>query len=216
VHILKLFGEHKKHEVKLMNDNDAKELLCRKAFKSDNSSGDYAKLIPKVLKYAQGLPLAIRVMGCFLYNRNTTQWRAILKGLENNPNSGIMKVLQSSFEGLELREKEIFLHVACFFEGERDDYVRRILDACGLQPEIGISLIAEKSFITIRNQEIHMHKMLQELGKKIVREQHPDEPRLWSRLWLYRDLHDAMITNPVINISIDSLFSMLLFLYPKF
>ncbi|WJX82169.1 hypothetical protein P8452_64959 [Trifolium repens] len=194
VHILELYGADRIHKVELMNDNDAHELLCRKAFKSDNSNSDYAELIPKVLKYAQGLPLAIRVMGCFLYNRNTTQWRAILKGLENNPDSGIMKVLQSSFEGLELREKEIFLHVACFFEGERDDYVRRILDACGLQPEIGISLIAEKSFIIIRNQEIHMHKMLQELGKKIVREQHPDEPRLWSRLWLYRDLHDAMIT----------------------
>ncbi|KAK2414713.1 disease resistance protein RPV1 [Trifolium repens] len=194
VHILELFGAHKIHKVKLMNDNDAQELLCRKAFKSDNSSSVYEELIPKVLKYVQGLPLAIRVMGSFLYNRNTTQWRAILKGLENNPDSGIMKVLQSSFEGLELREKEIFLHVACFFEGERDDYVRRILDACGLQPEIGISLIVEKSFIIIRNGEIHMHKMLQELGKKIVREQHPYEPRLWSRLWLYRDLHNAMIT----------------------
>jgi hypothetical protein len=52
-----------------------------------------------------------------------------------------------------------------------------------------------------------MHKMLQELGKKIVREQHPDEPRLWSRLWLYRDLHDAMITKLVIHLSIDSTFS---------
>jgi hypothetical protein len=210
MHILKLFGAHKMYTVNLMNDNDAKALLCRKAFKSDSSSSDYAKLIPKVLKYAQGLPLAIRLMGSFLYKRNITQWRATLKGLENNPDSGIMKVLLSSFEGLELREREIFLHVACFFEEEREDYVRRILDACRLQPHIGISLLVEKSFITIRNQEIHMHKMLQELGKKIVREQHPDEPRLWSRLWLYRDLHDAMITKPVINISIDSLFSMLL------
>ncbi|CAK8541970.1 unnamed protein product [Lathyrus sativus] len=196
VHILKLYGADRIHEVELMSDSDARELLCRKAFRSDNSSSDYAELIPMVLKYAQGLPLAIRVMGCFLYNRNTSQWRATLEGLENNPESGIMKVLQSSFEGLEQREREIFLHVACFFDGEREDYVRRILDACGLQPDIGISLIAEKSFITIRNQEIHMHKMLQELGKKSVREQHPDEPRLWSRLWLYSDLYDSTITKP--------------------
>ncbi|XP_058737041.1 disease resistance protein RUN1-like [Vicia villosa] len=194
VHILELYGADRIHEVELMNDNDARELLCRKAFSSDNSSSDYAELIGMVLKYAQGLPLAIRVMGSFLYNRNTSQWRATLEGLENNPDSGIMKVLQSSFEGLEQREREIFLHIACFFDGEREDYVRRILDACGLQPDIGLSLIAEKSFITIRNQEIHMHKMLQELGKKSVREQHPDEPRLWSRLWLPNDLYDAMIT----------------------
>jgi len=89
------------------------------------------------------------------------------------------------------------MHVACFFDGEREDYVRRILDACELEPNIGISLITEKSFITIRNQEIHMHKMLQELGKQLVREKCPGEPRLWSRLWLYRDFYRAMITKPV-------------------
>ncbi|XP_045798935.1 disease resistance protein RUN1-like isoform X2 [Trifolium pratense] len=192
LNILELYGADKIHKVELMNYIDARKLLCRKAFQSDNSSSDYAELIPKVLEYAQGLPLAIRVMGSFLFNRDTKKWRATLDGLEKNPNSGTMKVLQSSFEGLENREREIFLHVACFFEGEREDYVRRILHACELQPDIGISLIVEKSFITIRNQEIHMHKILQELGKQIVRKEHPDEPRLWSRLWLYRDLNDAI------------------------
>ncbi|XP_058737045.1 disease resistance protein RUN1-like isoform X2 [Vicia villosa] len=204
VHILDLYEADIIHEIGLMNDNDARELLCRKAFKSDHSSSDYAELIPMILKYAQGLPLAIRVMGSFLYKRNTTQWRATLEGLENNPDSGIMKVLQSSFEGLEQREKEIFLHIACFFDGEREDYVKRILHACGLQPDIGIPVIAEKSYITIRNQEIHMHKMLQVLGKKIVREQHPDQPSLWSRLWLYSDFYDAMTTQPVIYLSLFS------------
>jgi len=120
-----------------------------------------------------------------------------LEGLENNPDSGILKVLRSSFEGLDLREREIFLHVACFFDGEREDYVRRILHACGLQPDIGIPLITEKSLITIRNHVICMHKMLQELGKQIVREQHPGEPRLWSRLWRYRDFYHVMITKSV-------------------
>jgi len=95
------------------------------------------------------------------------------------------------------------LHIACFFEGEREDYVRRILDACGLQPAIGIPLIAEKSFITTINQEIHMHKMLQELGKQIVRDQHPKEPTLWSRLWLYRDFYHAMITKSVTYILLN-------------
>lgn len=197
MHILELYGADRIHEVKLMNDNDAHELLCRKAFKSDDSSSDYAELIPKVLKHAQGLPLAIRVMGSFLYQRDIKQWRATLEGWQNNTDNGIMEVLKSSFEGLSHREREIFLHVACFFEGEREDYVRRILDVCGLQPDIGLSLIVEKSFITIRNKEIHMHEMLHKLGKQIVREQHPDEPRLWTRLWLYRDLYRAMITKSV-------------------
>nr|XP_012569075.1 TMV resistance protein N isoform X3 [Cicer arietinum] len=194
MHILELYGVDRIYEAELMNDNDAHDLLCRKAFKSDNSRSPFVELIPKVLKYTQGLPLAIRIMGSFLFNRNAMQWRATFDGLQNNPDKRIMKVLQMSFEGLQLREREIFLHVACFFEGEREDYVRRILHACGLQPNIGIPLIAEKSLITIRNQVICMHKMLLELGKQIVQGQHLDEPRFWNRLWLYRDFHHVMMT----------------------
>ncbi|KAK2414712.1 disease resistance protein RUN1 [Trifolium repens] len=177
-----------------LNDNDAHDLLCRKAFKSDYSRNSFAALIPEALKYAQGLPIAITVLGSFLCNRDILQWRATLDGLENNPDKRIMKVLHMSFEGLQPREREIFLHVACFFEGERKDYVRRILHACGLQPDIGIPLIAEKSLITIRSQMICMHKMLLELGKQIVQGQHLDEPRFWSRLWLCRDFCHVMMT----------------------
>jgi hypothetical protein len=67
-----------------------------------------------------------------------------------------MDVLQMSVDELDHQEKEIFLHIVCFFKGEREDYVKRILDACGLHPHIGIQRILEKSLITIKNQEIHM------------------------------------------------------------
>ena len=73
----------------------------------------------------------------------------------------------------------------------------RILDCCGLHPHIGIPVIIEKSLIIIRNQEIHMHEMLQELGKKIVREKYPEEPTLWSRLWLYKDFENVLISETV-------------------
>jgi len=105
MHILELYGANRIHKIELMNDNDAYQLLYRKAFKSDDSCRDCEELIPEVLKYTRGLPLAIIVMGSFLYNRSTSQWTATLEGLENNPDDGIMKVLQSSFEGLQPREK---------------------------------------------------------------------------------------------------------------
>ncbi|MCI05965.1 TIR-NBS-LRR type disease resistance protein, partial [Trifolium medium] len=126
MNILELYGADRIYEAGLMNDNDAHDLFCRKAFKSDYSKNTFAELIP--------------------------EWRATFDGLQNNPDKRIMKVLHMSFAGLQPREKEIFLHVACFFEGEREDYVRRILHALGLQPDIGIPLIVEKSLITIRNQ----------------------------------------------------------------
>ncbi|XP_061353215.1 disease resistance protein RPV1-like isoform X3 [Gastrolobium bilobum] len=193
-HILRVYGADIVYEALLMNDNDARQLLCRKAFKREDSSSNFAELIPEILEYAQGLPLAIRVVGSFLCTRNATQWRATLDGLWNNPNKKIIKVLEIGFEGLEQREREIFLHIACFFKGEREDYVKRILDCCGLNPEIGIPLITEKSLITTKNEEIHMHEMLRELGKQIVRQHFSEEPGSWSRLWLHRDFHHVLRT----------------------
>jgi len=208
IHILRVFGaqlsvshdtcvSYDVYEVPLLNNNDARELFYRKAFKSEDPTSGCVKLTPEVLKYAQGLPLAIRVVGSFLCTRNANQWRDALYRLRNNPDNKVMDVLQVSFEGLHSEEKEIFLHIACFFKGEKEDYVKRILDACGLHPHIGIQSLIERSLITIRNHEIFMHEMLQELGKKIVRQQFPFQPGSWSRLWLYEDIYSVMMTETV-------------------
>ncbi|KOM43818.1 hypothetical protein LR48_Vigan05g142300 [Vigna angularis] len=153
MHILKVYEGGVIHKVPLLNDNDARELFCRKAFKSEEQSSSCEALIPEVLKYAQCLPLAIRVLGSFLCTRDAVEWRDVLNRLQR----------------------------------ERVDYVKRILDCCELYPHIGISRLVEKSLITISNEEIHMHELLQELGKKMVWDQSPQEPRFWSRIWLHKD-----------------------------
>ncbi|CAI8592987.1 unnamed protein product [Vicia faba] len=166
----------------------------RKAFKGEEQSSNCVELIPEILEYARNLPLAIKVVGSFLCTRDATQWRDALDRLKNNPDSKIMDLLQMSVEGLQHEEKEIFLRIACFFKGEREDYVKRILDACGLYPQIGTQRVIEKSLITIKNQEIHMHDMLQELRKKIVRHNFLEDPVSWSRLWRYKDFYRVLKT----------------------
>ncbi|CAL5200363.1 unnamed protein product [Lathyrus oleraceus] len=193
-HILRVYGADTVHKVPMLDSNDACELFRTRAFRGEDQSSDCVELIPEILKYAQNLPLAIKVIGSFLCTRDATQWRDALDRLKNNPDSKIMDVLQMSVDGLQHQEKEIFLHIACFFKGEREVYVNRILDACGLHPHIGIQRILEKSLITIKNQEIHMHDMLQKLGKKIVRHRFPEEPGSWSRLWQYHDFYQVLTT----------------------
>ena len=197
-HILKVYeGDVLIHKVSLLNEKDACELFCRKAFKSEEQSRGCVELIPEVLTYAQCLPLAIRVLGSFLCAREAVEWRDVLNRLENSPDNKIMNVLQISVDGLHHEEKQIFLHIACFFRGEREDYVKRILDCCGLYPHIGISRLVEKSLITISNEEILMHELLQQLGKKMVRDQSPDEPGSWSRIWLHKDFLQVLTTETV-------------------
>jgi hypothetical protein len=59
----------------------------------------------------------------------------------------------------------------------------------------GKKVIIKVNSITVR--EVHMHDLLQELGKQIVRQQFPDEPGSWSRLWLYEDFYTVMTTETV-------------------
>ncbi|KAI5412233.1 hypothetical protein KIW84_057049 [Lathyrus oleraceus] len=184
MHILKAYGtwlvsqntrmSYQVYEVPLLNNNDARELFYRKAFKSKDPTNGCVKLTPEVLNYVQGLPLAVRVVGSFLRTRNAGEWRDALNRLRNNPDKEVMDVLQ-------------------------EDYVTRILDACELHPLIGIQSLVERSLIAIRDEEIYMHDMLQELGKKIVRQQFPGEPGLWSRLWLYQDVYGVMTTQTGTN-----------------
>ncbi|MED6111128.1 hypothetical protein PIB30_049636 [Stylosanthes scabra] len=106
-----------------------------------------------------------------------------------------MDVLRISFDGLEDVEKEIFLDIACFLPHDSESYVKEILRIRGFHPDIGIRILIEKSLITRDQWTIKMHDLLRELGKSIVREKSPKEPRKWSRLWNHKDLIHVLREN---------------------
>ncbi|KAL6315879.1 hypothetical protein AAG906_012215 [Vitis piasezkii] len=71
---------------------------------------------------------------------------------------------------------EIFLDVACFFNGEDKDRVTRTLDACNFSAEIGIGVLSDKCLIDIFDNNISMHTLLQQMGRDIVRQKYPEDP----------------------------------------
>ncbi|XP_029130729.1 TMV resistance protein N isoform X2 [Cajanus cajan] len=204
-HILRNYGVNEVHNVQLLNANKALQLFCRKAFKSDDILNNYEELTYDALKYVGGLPLAIKVLGSDLFDRDIYEWRSALARLKENPNNDIMDVLRISINGLKEMEKEIFLDIACFFSsGTREEKysywywirnVERLLNYRGFYPEIGIKVLIEKSLISCKNNRVQMHDLLKELGRTIVQEKSPKEPRKWTRLWDGKDLHNIMIKN---------------------
>ncbi|XP_058730490.1 disease resistance protein Roq1-like isoform X2 [Vicia villosa] len=194
-HILREHGADEVYKVRLLDRKCALQLFCRKAFKSDDIMSGYIYLTYEVLAYANGLPLAIQVLGSFLYGRDASEWRSALSRLRENPMTSIMNVLRISFDGLEDTEKEIFLDIACFFYRDTERYVKKILNFRGFHPEIGLRVLIDKSFITCENQIICMHDLFRELGKSIVKEKSPKEPRKWNRLWDYKDVHNVISEN---------------------
>ncbi|MED6159264.1 hypothetical protein PIB30_040725 [Stylosanthes scabra] len=173
-HILNSFGINEIYNVQLLNEDEAHQMFCRKAFKeniimsSEDISREYIELTDLALEYTQGLPLAIQVLGSFLCGRNISEWKSALARLRDNPMREILDVLQISFNGLEPLEKELFLDIACFFNHKRKDYVAKVSKYRGLYPKIGIRVLVDKSLITIDgDNKIGMHDLLQELGMKL-------------------------------------------------
>ena len=149
------------------------------------------------LNYAKGLPLALIVLGSFLCGRNIQVWKSTLSKLKRVPDKQLYDTLKISFDGLEDHEKAIFLDIACFFKGVEKDYVVKILDSCNFYAESGVSVLVDKSLVTIESNEIWMHDLIQEMGWEIVRQESTNEPGKRSRLWFHEDALRVLTGNTV-------------------
>ncbi|RHN52965.1 putative winged helix-turn-helix DNA-binding domain, toll-like receptor [Medicago truncatula] len=195
-HILEEYGVDVVYKVPLLDWNEAHMLFCRKAFKEEKIiMRNYESLVYEILDYANGLPLAIKVLGSFLFGRNVTEWKSALTRLRESPDNDVMDVLQLSFDGLKETEKEIFLDIACFFNRKSEKYAKNILNCCRFHADIGLRVLIDKSLMNINGQNLEMHSLLEELGRKIVQNSSSKEPRKWSRLWSTEQLYNVMLEN---------------------
>ncbi|PWA52930.1 toll/interleukin-1 receptor (TIR) domain-containing protein [Artemisia annua] len=176
--------------VSLLSNDDAIRLLNKHAYQENKPIEDYETLSQRVVSYASGLPLALKVLGSFLYDKDKNEWMSTLARLEDIPETEIMDKLKISYDGLKPVEKELFLDIACFFREKTKDYAIEILDACGFHPRIGITVLIQKALITISNGKFDMHDLVQQLGQYIVRGEHPNNPEKQSRVWLSEDIED--------------------------
>ncbi|KAH9725547.1 Disease resistance-like protein DSC1 [Citrus sinensis] len=183
------------YEMKGFGDDHALELFNRHAFRQNLVDVDYKELSDKVINYAQGVPLALKILGCYLFERKREVWENAIKKLKNFLHQNILDVLKISYDGLDNDEKNIFLDVACFFKGEDVYLAKKFLEASGFYPEIGISILVDKSLIAINPyNKITMHDLLQELGREIVR-QESTNPGNRTRLWHHEDIYEVLAYN---------------------
>ncbi|XP_058730509.1 disease resistance protein RUN1-like isoform X2 [Vicia villosa] len=201
-HILEEYGVDALYKVPLLNQTNSRQLFYRKAFKCDNIMSDtYKELENDIINYADGLPLVIKVLGSFLFGRSISEWKSALARLRESPNKVIMDALQFSLYGLEKMELQIFLDIACFFNGREEKFVKHVLNCCGCHPDIGLRVLVDKSLISISaERKIEMHAMLEGLGRKLVQLHSTEETRKWSRLWVHKDCYDVMSENMEKNV----------------
>ncbi|XP_050131204.1 disease resistance protein RPV1-like isoform X19 [Malus sylvestris] len=197
--LLDFYGGQWIYEVKKLEDDKALELFNWNAFEGNIPPGDYLSLARRAIAYAQGLPLALNIIGSHLRNKCIDRWQAILDGYDSydgEPYTIIEKILRKTYDAWDYGLQQVFLDIACFFNGENKDYVLQILGSSTLNVRQDcIKVLIEKAIITIEDDQILMHDLLQKMGKQIVYEESPTEPGKRSRLWFHEDVCHVLTAN---------------------
>ena len=197
-HLLRRCDMNFIYTVKQLNNDDALKLFSWRAFKKPDPKENYMDLSQDFVSYANGLPLALKVLGSLLFDKEIDEWNSALNKLKVEPDKKILDILKISYDGLTNTQKELFLDIACFFKGENKDCIRDILKSFGYYPEYNIGVLIDKSLIIIKSKEtIWMHDLLQEMGQEIVHQESPKEPGRCSRLWFYKDALYVLKNNTV-------------------
>ncbi|XP_039167845.1 TMV resistance protein N isoform X2 [Eucalyptus grandis] len=193
-HLLTCYGIDQDHvyEVKPLSYHEARELLSNHAFLTLQKLEIKTNLVDSVLNHAGGLPLALEVLGSCLCGKREDVWESTLEKVSRIPNKTINDVLKISYDGLEENEQEIFLDIACFFESNNSEYIKKVLDSCDVQTTVGFDILIERSLISIDYGRLNMHDLIQSMGMDIVRQECRDDPKSRSRLWRYDDVADVL------------------------
>ncbi|KAL3740099.1 hypothetical protein ACJRO7_021388 [Eucalyptus globulus] len=197
--LLTSHGINRVHKIQTLGCCEARDLFCLHAFPDSKSVEIGVDLIDRALRYCDGLPLALEVLGSFLCGRNEAAWESALHKLSKSPDQIINQVLKTSFDGLENNEREIFLDIACFFKGKGVEYIKEVLDDSGFNTTIGIEILIERSLIKNEYGTLQMHDLIQLMGKDIVNEEWPDDPGKRSRLWLFEDVEEVLYEDTVMD-----------------
>ncbi|XP_042957772.1 disease resistance protein Roq1-like isoform X7 [Carya illinoinensis] len=194
-HLLRRYEVNPIYKVEQLEIAEALQLFSLSAFKETHPIEDYMDLSMDFVNYAQGLPLALKVLGSFLYEREIDAWKSEKDKLKAFPNPKIMDVLQISFNGLQKSQKDLFLDMACYFRGQHGvDYIfdDDMAESFG-HYRIDVDVLIEKSLLSKSEYGLlSMHDLLKEMGQEIVQRECPQEPGKRSRIFCLEDLYQVL------------------------
>ncbi|XP_056167052.1 disease resistance protein RPV1-like isoform X2 [Syzygium oleosum] len=174
------------YEMPLMDDGLALQLFCWHAFRKYYPLDDYHELSRKIVSLMGGLPLAIKVIGSLLKDKEDKKfWEETLVKLTKVLEKDILEKLRISYDDLDKYQKQIFLDIACFFFNEKKTDAIYMWESCKFYPIGGIEVLTKRCLIKILdNDKLWMHDQLIALGRHIVREGSQDDLGKQSRLWI--------------------------------
>ncbi|KAF8029731.1 hypothetical protein BT93_E2225 [Corymbia citriodora subsp. variegata] len=167
-HALKLFSEHAFPE-------DARQDVTKFELSRD------------IVEALEGLPMAIVLRATRLKRGNIEIWRSTRDSLKRYPREGeVEAALKASYDSLNDRAKEVFLDIACFFIGKDERVPTYMWKAGDCFPPLETKELRDMHFLEDgENNELRMHRVLRDFGRKIVEEKKVLQKR--CRIWKFSD-----------------------------
>ena len=88
-----------------MDQYEACELFSLYAFQKNEPEKAYLQLTNQIINYANGLPLALKIIGSDLRRKSLSQWESALEKYKKIPNKEILKILRSEEHTSELQSR---------------------------------------------------------------------------------------------------------------
>ncbi|KAF8039336.1 hypothetical protein BT93_B1771 [Corymbia citriodora subsp. variegata] len=172
-----------KYELNELNKEQSSLLFNRHAFRMGHCLKDFEGISHDILSSMGGLPLAIKVIGSYLYGKaNVKVWQNVLDKLRDRPHRDVQQTLKISYDALEYEHQQIFLDIACFFIGKDSKYAIYMWEDCKFYPYEGIEELKMRCLIKIEDWGcFSMHDQLRDLGRSFFCQGQPSERCL--KLW---------------------------------
>ncbi|KAH1068665.1 hypothetical protein GYH30_006306 [Glycine max] len=188
------------YEVGALNSSQALELFSLYAFKKNHFDMEYDELSKRVVNYANGIPLVLKVLGRLLCGKDKEVWESQLDKLKSMPNKHVYNAMKLSYDDLDRKEKNIFLDLSCFFIGLnlKVDHIKLLLKDSESDNSVvaGLERLKDKALITIsENNVVSMHNVIQEMAWEIVRGESIEHAESRSRLIDPVDICDVLENN---------------------
>jgi energy-coupling factor transporter ATP-binding protein EcfA2 len=173
-------SEFAKIDMPLLEEEQARELFMFHAFKHANHGiEDFENISMKIIKTCGGLPLSLEVLGCYLCDMHKLKmWEAVLNQLEDgknitggSDNEMLWKKLRISYDALDEKHQNMFLDIACFFNGFKKNTFCRVWSGDNSSPILGLQNLKDRSLIKWgKDGVLYMHEQLRDMGQNIAME----------------------------------------------
>ncbi|PWA62298.1 toll/interleukin-1 receptor (TIR) domain-containing protein [Artemisia annua] len=196
--------KHTTHLLTELYEHASLKLLCHHAFKCEDPKQGYKEVSDNIVKYCQGHPLALKVLGRSLHKQDVAYWEDMIEKLNEETDSRINKVLRMSFESLpSQKDKELFKHIACFFVGMDRDITETILIACRMNTRSGIKNLVDRCLLCITGwKKLMMHQLVQEMGRDAAHQESPRR-RLWCDEGSFEVLRQKKGKEKILGLALD-------------